>query len=230
MKPTDGVSMLKLPRNKSLIVIAIVLLLLLALRLNSLFSFRNTGSVDPHINLHDNVASQIIERQRQQQVGAFMSVTEGEVSRTEGRIREATGLALAASIFAANELLNRRLPTSAEGLLSGLNSARLMPPQMDIVGSEGVAMTAHSRLLLRYQLEPLCIEVVSLGKISFDGPALLVRVGGNDSREAKQSGAQLFVATSLELSNLPPPFASEAEIAALGFAPEPFRAAKLPSR
>jgi hypothetical protein len=50
-------------------------------------------------------------------------------------------------------------------------------------------------------------------------------IAGKD--EAKD--VVLYMATRLEEITIPQPFASEAQIIALGFAPEPLRAATLPS-
>jgi hypothetical protein len=75
---------------------------------------------------------------------------------------------------------------------------------------------------MRYQPEPLEIEIVSIGKERLDGPALILRL--------PQSGdPQLFIATRLDTITIPKPFASEAEIIVSGFTPEPFRALTLPN-
>jgi hypothetical protein len=57
-----------------------------------------------------------------------------------------------------------------------------------------------------------------------DGPALLVRVPDDGM---SQDGARLYLATRLDEIRVPEPFAHEAEIITLGFAPEPLRALKL---
>jgi hypothetical protein len=86
-----------------------------------------TGQVDPHVTLVEDRAREISERQRQQQIAAFVAVTEGEVFRTEERIREATALATAASLFAANESLHNRIPGTVTDLLVGIKNG-LIPP------------------------------------------------------------------------------------------------------
>jgi len=62
-----------------------------------------------------------------------------------------------------------------------------------------------------------------------DGPALLVRVPDNGYSGTSEEGAGLYLATRLDEITVPTPFAQEAEVIALGFAPEPLRAAKLPN-
>jgi hypothetical protein len=156
-----------------------------------------------------------------------MATSDGEVARTEERIREATGLATAASLFAAKESLDKRIPESVSALLAGVNNAGLLPPGMQVIESSGVVASGRGQLFLRYRAEPLGIEVVSIGKERMDGPALLVRVPDDGMSE---DGARLFLATRLDEITVPAPFAHEAEVIALGFAPEPLRAVKLPNQ
>ena len=217
--------MTKRQHNRSVLVVAIMVVIVLAVRFSSFILSQRIGGVDPHINLVEDRMSQITERQRQQQIAAFVAVTEGEVFHTEERIREATALATATGLFAASESLNKRVPASVTDLLIGINNARLTPPGLQLFGSDGNIISSHAKLIVRYKPEPLGVEVVSLGKVPLDGPALLVRVPANGTNK---EGATLYVASSLEHTNLPTPFAREAEIFALGFASEPLRAAKLP--
>lgn len=213
--------------KRPVLIVGVVVGVIVAVRLVSIVLPQRTGTVDPHVSLAQNQARQIVERQRQQQVRAFIAITEGEVFRTEERIREATALAAAASLFAASESLNRRTPVSVTALLSGLNSAGLMPPGVQLVDTQGDVTCSHGKLFVRYRPEPLGVEVISLGKVRLDGPALLVRVPDNGISGMSEEGAGLYIATRLDEMTVPAPFAPEAEVVALGFAPEPLRAAKL---
>jgi hypothetical protein len=221
--------MMQLRRNIPLLIAGTIVILIVGARLFLTALPERTGSVDPRITLLSNDAQQLIERQRRQQVHAFMSVAEGEVSRTEERIREATALALAATLFAANESLGRRTPTSTNALLAGVNATGLLPPGMRLDDSTGLVRSVRGELQLRYRSEPLEIEVLSVGKERLDGPALLIRVPQSSSQsKADAAVAQLYLATRLDEIPLPRPFITEAEIITLGFAPEPFRASNLP--
>lgn len=213
-------------RNTPVLIGGIVAALIVGSRLLSIALPERSGRVDPHVSLTENQAQQIVQRQRQQQWRAFMAVSEGEVSRTEERIREATALATAASLFAAKESLDKRTPPSVTALLSGVNAAGLLPPGMQLLDSSGVVSSARGQLFVRYRLEPLGIEVVSIGKERIDGPALLVRVPDDGM---SGDGARLYLASRLDEITVPAAFAPEAEVIALGFAPEPLRAAKLPN-
>lgn len=222
--------MMQLRPNIPLLIAGTIVILIVSARLFSTALLGRTGSVDPRINLLSTDAQQVIERQRRQQVHAFMSIAEGEVSRTEERIREATALAFAATLFAANEYLGRRTPASTNALLVGVNAAGLLPPGMRLDESAGLVRSVRGELQLRYRAEPLEIEVLSVGKERLDGPMLLVRVPrGNSRGKANADVAQLYMATRLDEIPLPQPFISEAEIKTLGFTPEPFRAINLPN-
>jgi hypothetical protein len=213
--------------NTPVLIVGIVGAMIVGARLLPIVMPERSGRVDPHVSLTENQAQQIVARQRQQQVRAFMSAADGEVSRTEERIREATALATAAGLFAAKESLDKRTPASVTALLSGVNTAGLLPPGMQLLGSSGGVSSARGQLSLRYRLEPLGIEVVSIGKERMDGPALLVRVPDNGYSGMSGEGAGLYLATRLDEIRVPAPFANEAEVIALGFAPEPLRAVKL---
>jgi hypothetical protein len=214
--------------NKSLATVGVIIVLIVGVRLLSIILPERTGSVDPRVNLGNDQTQQIVERRQQQQVGAFIAVAEGEVSRTEERIREATALATAASLFAVSEFLNGRAPASVTALLDGLNRVGLMPPGVQLDDAQGNVTCSHGKLFIRYRPEPLGIEVVSLGKVRLDGPALLIRVPDNGNSGMSEEGAGLYLATRLDEITVPAPFASEADVIARGFAPEPLRAAKLP--
>jgi hypothetical protein len=213
-------------RNMPMLIVGIVGALIVGMRLLSIAIPERSGKVDPYVNLTENQAQQIAGKQRQQQVRSFMAASEGEVSRTEERIRETTALATATSLFAAKESLDKRIPASVTALLTGVNDAGLLPPGMQLVDSSGGVSSTRGQLFVRYRPEPLAIEVVSIGKQRMDGPALLVRVPDDGMSE---DGARLYLATRLDDTAVPEPFAHEAKVIALGFAPEPLRAVKLPN-
>lgn len=213
-------------RNMPVLIVGIVGALIVSIRLVSIALPERSGKVDPQVKLTENQAQEIVAEQRQQQVRSFMAASEGEVSRTEERMREATALATAASLFAAKESLDKRIPASVTALLSGVNDAGLLPPGMQVVDSSGGVSSTRGQLFVRYRPEPLGVEVVSIGKQRMDGPALIVRVPDDGMSE---DGARLYLATRLDEIAIPEPFAHEAKVIALGFAPEPLRAVKLPN-
>ena len=221
--------MMDLRHKLPLITTAVIVTLIMATRFISSVMTNDIGGVDPRITLPPNQAQEILEHQQRQQVRAFVSVSEGEVARTEERIREATAVALAVSLFAATESLAQRVPVSDRALLSGVKKVGLLPPGMQLIDDSVLVTSERGTLRVRYRLEPLCIEVVSIGRERTDGPALLIRVPSMIAGKDETRDVVLYMATRLDEITIPQPFASEAQIIALGFAPEPLRAATLPS-
>jgi hypothetical protein len=212
-----------------LLTAAVIVAFIMGARFLSTVLTDDIGSVDPRVTLRPNQVQEIRERQRRQQIQAFVSISEGEVSRTEERIREAMALALAASLFAATESLAHRTPSTEEALLSGVQKAGLLPPGMQLIDNSRLVSSTRGALQVRYRSEPLCIEVVSIGRVRTDGPVLLLRVPSMISGKDGPGDVVLYMATRLDEITIPQPFASEAQIIALDFAPEPLRAATLPS-
>jgi len=99
---------------------------------------------------------------------------------------------------------------------------------MQLIENSGLVSSARGALQVRYRSEPLCIEVVSIGRVRVDGPVLLLRVPSMITGKDEPGDVVLYMATRLDEITIPQPFASEAQIIALGFAPEPLRAATLP--
>lgn len=225
---TGGSRVMELRHKLPLLTAGVIIALIMGTRFVST-AFDEIGSVDPHVTLPPNQAQETLERQRRQQVQAFVGVAEGEVSRTEERIREATALSLAASLFVATESLAHRIPVNNRALLSGVQHAGLLPPGMQLTDSSGLVSSERGALQVRYRPEPLCIEVVSIGGKRIDGPMLLLRLPSIASGKDDTSDVLLYMATRLDEITVPQPFASEAQIIALGFAPEPLRAVTIPA-
>ncbi len=222
--------MKQIRRNIPLLITGVVVTLILGSRYIATPLSDRTGRVDPQIILSPNDPQQIRERQRRQQMQAFISVVEGEVSRTEERIREATALALATSLFTAKASLAQRIPPGVEHVLAGVKSAGLLPPGMRLSDRAGSVSSLRSELRVRYRPEPLGIEIISVGKERIDGPVMVLRTFPSNSRSNSSADAiQLCLATRLDDIAIPRPFASEAEIITLGFVPEPLRALALPN-
>ena len=213
--------------NKSVLVVGLLVTLILGLRVLSFLSPEKTGVVDPRVVLAQDKASEVPEHQRQMQANAFAAVADGEVSRTEERIREAIALATVTSLFAANGSLKTRTPWTVTELLTGISNTGLLPPGMQLLDAKGEISSPHGSLFIRYRPEPLGIEILSVGKVRLEGPAILVRLPEASLSDRDNDGVGLYLATRLDEVQLPEPFASEAEVIALGFAPEPLRAAKL---
>jgi hypothetical protein len=148
---------------------------------------------------------------------------DGEVGCTTHRIGEATALALSAGLYAATEQLNKHAPLSVRDLLAGVAQKGLTPPGLVSAGSEGTFVSERGSLSVRYSPAPLGIEVVSIGSKPEHGPALIVRVPDETSEKGE---ARLYIAGRLTGVTVPTPFASEAELIAMGWNPERLRSLK----
>src|SRR5262249_20301308 len=129
--------------------------------------------------------------------------------------------------FAANESLNRRAPANVNVLLLAIKNSGLMPPGLQISGTDGGVVSVHSNLLVRYRGEPLGIEILSLGWGSNEWTSRSCWVLSDEIKDTDRKQSNIYVATSLEQMRLPSPFAPEAEIFALGFEEQQLSATKL---
>jgi len=129
---------------------------------------------------------------------------DGEVYRTAYRLREASGLALAAALDAASQQMNRRFASDANALIAGIQSAGLLPQGVTPQRC-ALLLSDRSKLLLRYRPEPLMIEVLSFPRSYENGPALMIRIPsiGDDAEHGS-----VFIADRLDHVDTPPPFAS----------------------
>ena len=107
--------------------------------------------------------------------------------------------------------------------LAGVAAQNLLPPGLTFTEGEGAMVSAHSNLFVRYRPVPLAIEVLALGREPRDGPALLVRVPDDST---KDGGASLFMATRIRDVNVPPAFLPASEVISAGWSLEPLRALK----
>ena len=188
------------------------------------FLGKSTRAIDPRVTMEggrsrDEEAAQGKDTSRRVVVTAM----DGEVARTADRAGEAQAVAIATSLYAASEQIKGRTPRTADDLLAGVAAQNLLPPGLTITQGEGAMASAHSNLFVRYRPVPLAIEVLALGHEPRDGPALLVRVPDDHT---KDGGASLFMATRIRDVNIPPAFAPASEVISAGWSPEPLRSLK----
>jgi hypothetical protein len=184
-------------------------------------SYFRLRAIDPQVTVEFGEGSRVKQTSARQAVIATM--IDGEVARTADRIGEATALALSAGLYAATEQLNKRTPRDVRDLLAGVAQKGLAPPGLVGAGSEGTFVSERGSLSMRYRPAPPGIEVVSIGNKPEYGPALIVRVPDETSERGE---ARLYVAGRLTGVIVPAPFATEAELVALGWKPERLRSLK----
>ncbi len=194
---------------------ATAVLVVMAMLATSYFRMR---AVDPRVTI--DFSQDVAARQAQGSQTGIATNMDGEVSRTADRIGEATALALAAGLYAATEQLRGRTPRGVKDLVAGVSSKGLLPPGLAPTEAEGTLVSATGAVSIRYRPAPLAIEVVSLGKTTEYGPALIVRVPDESSDRGE---TKLYIAGSLDEVKVPAPFAPAAEVIALGWSPERLR-------
>ena len=204
------------------VVCATALLVVTASLTANHFFGKSTRVIDPRVEMETGSYTEIkATRERAIRQRNIATVMEGEVSHTVDRLGEAESLALASSLYAATEQIKGRTPKTANDLLIGVAAQNLLPPGLSLTQTDGaVASSGGGTLYLRYRPKPLAIEVVGLAREMRDGPAILVRVPDENSKEG---GACLFLATRLSDVSVPQAFAPSAEVIASGWSPEPLR-------
>jgi hypothetical protein len=149
---------------------------------------------------------------------------DGEVYRTAARLREASALALAAALFAADEASNRRSISGAGALVAGVRLKGLLPPGVTVTAA-AMLQSDSSRLTLRFRPEPIAIEVLSFPLARENGPAIMIRIPTVD--EMGQHGS-VFIADRLGEIDPPSAFASITDCVRAGWIDQSFDQAEIP--
>lgn len=147
------------------------------------------------------------------------AVFEGEVSRTEVRLREAGAVATGAVLTGLALAMEKRPAREAGTLLAGMQQRGLLPPGVRLT-PEGELAGVYGVLQLRWRAAPFGVEVLSLGRERRDGPALLLRVPETAATEtgASPTPTRYYHALTLSQVKVPPPFAAPTAILAHGWA------------
>ena len=149
----------------------------------------------------------------------------GEVYRTADRLRIASALALAAVIYASNELANGRHPNDSTAVVAAIQTAGLLPPGITITGP-AMLLSPSGNLSFHFRPDPLTIEVVNLPLHREDGPALMVRIPGTGTNPDTGS---VFIADRLGNIAPPLPFASVSDCVRAGWIDQPMNQADIPT-
>lgn len=146
------------------------------------------------------------------------ALPDGEVERTAARVREVSALVMGLTLLAIQEALAGNTLTSSEALTERFVAQRLLPPTIRSSSTHGVLESDTAVLYIRYRVEPLALEVVSLGRTPEDGVPIIGRiVTGKDEHSA------LFIARQGKGATLPEPFLPAAQVIALNWSAEPWR-------
>ncbi len=176
-----------------------------------------TGHYNPRISFERNAqASTRRAARRASESSSQEAVFDGEVYRTEGRLREASAVVIAASLSNVARSTERRPVKTVDELLEEIAARGLLPPGVELVRERHLLVSEHSTIHIRFRPDPLGIEVVSLGRERADGPGLLLRVP--DENAASQAGRQrYFYSFRLENITVPEAFANASAVEAAGW-------------
>jgi hypothetical protein len=176
-----------------------------------------TGHYNPRISFERNVqASTRRAARRASESSSQAAVFDGEVYRTEGRLREASAVVIAASLSGVARSTERRPVRTVDELLEEIAARGLLPPGVELVRERHLLVSEHSTIHVRFRPDPFGVEVVSLGRERADGPGLLLRVP--DENTASQAGRQrYFYSFRLENITVPEAFANASAVEAVGW-------------
>lgn len=146
------------------------------------------------------------------------ALPDGEVERTAARVREVSALVMGLTLLAVQSAIAGHPVTSSEALTERFTALQLLPPTIRVSSARAVLESDTAVLYIRYRVEPLALEVVSLGRTSEDGAPIIGRiVTGSDEHSA------LFIARQSKGATLPEPFLPAAQVIALNWNAEPWR-------
>jgi hypothetical protein len=176
-----------------------------------------TGHYNPRISFERNVQARARRAARRANESSSQeAVFDGEVYRTEGRLREASAVVIAASLSGVARSTERRPVSTVDELLEEIAARGLLPPGVELVRERHLLVSEHSTIHIRFRPDPFGIEVVSLGRERADGPGLLLRVP--DENAASQAGRQrYFYSFRLENITVPEAFANASAVEAAGW-------------
>jgi len=154
-------------------------------------------------------------------------IFDGEVYRTEGRLREASAVAIAATLAGVARAMERRPVRTVEELLIEIGRRNLLPPDVEFSTEQNSLVSERSTIHLRVRPEPFGVEVLSLGRERKDGAGLLVRVPDDtDEQQSMQRNSRQRYFQSFRLENItvPEAFGSATAVQAAGWQADYFDA------
>ena len=144
---------------------------------------------------------------------------DSEVPRTAERLRDVTGVAIAAAAYVVEGSMSGHTPRDTGEIINGVTRRNLIPNGW-LTNQVGVLRTPHATVHLRYSPRNLSVELVSLPNERADGPAILIRVPDGENTGV---GIRYFESMQLDGIVYPAPFAPIAVIVASGWQPRLFK-------
>ncbi len=174
------------------------------------------GHYNPRISFERGARASNDRNVRRAEAAQSTPVFEGEVYRTEGRLREASAVAIAASLSGIARAVERRPVRSVDELLAEIISRRLLPPGVEFVPDRKLFISERSTIYVRLRPDPFGVEVLSLGRERLDGAGFLVRVPDETGNQTERR-QRYFYSFRLENINVPEAFAPASGVLAAGW-------------
>lgn len=204
----------------------VLLMVALMLGISGVFRFLEWRKINSQtqIQINDTENLSDSEKANNDQIRQTSNIFDGEVIDTSRRLREIGALGFAVCLSILDEAkLNKRIPVSINSLLNAVASRDLMPPGLVIQNGEIRSQTG--KIYLRFQAQPLRLEIVSVPNDERFGPALLLRF----PLMSDGGGKNIVYFQSVKVSNisLPKAFAPESEIIKSGWTMEAWRGSEI---
>jgi len=203
----------------------VLLMIALMLGVSGFFRFlewrRMNAQTQIQFNDSENMAEH--EKAKNKTFRQAANIFGGEVIDTSRRLRETGAFGFAVCLSILDEAKSKRqIPGSINSLINAVISRNLMPPGLSAENCEIRSET--SKILIRYQPEPMQIEFVSLPLEERFGPALILRF---PLVSADGKNIAYFQSAKVENINLPKAFAPAHEIIRSGWTLEAWRGAEI---
>ena len=138
-----------------------------------------------------------------------------EVPRTAERLRDLTGVSIAAATYVVEGSLSGRVPRSTDEIIVGISRRGLIPNEWR-TDQPGLLRTPGATIHLRYSSRNLSVELISVPNERVDGPGILIRIPDSENTAV---GSRYFETMALDGVLYPRAFAPIAEIVAYGWQP-----------
>lgn len=174
------------------------------------------------INARVEIAGPLVETATSQPQTTRMSLVlpDGEMERTAPRVREVSALVVGLTLLSVNEAIARRPAMNVVALVDRFAANGLLPPGVKKHTASGVLESDRAVIYARYRVEPLAVEIISIGREPKDGPPIIGRIATGADENAS---ATLFIARQTISVSIPEPFAPITKVAAMNWSVEPLR-------
>src|ERR1051325_7625209 len=147
-----------------------------------------------------------------------------EVPRSAERLRDVTGVAIAAMTYVLESCIQQHKPTSVDEIIRAIARRDLIAAEW-LTNEPGVLQMRNASVHLRYSPNDLTIEILSVPRDRLDGPAFLLRL---PDTENVSGSPRYFESTQLDGVIYPAAFTPIPQVINSGWQPRLFKQTQLP--